>query len=96
MRIDETGIAVKFSNIVEEGGIKYRVDFSKRANVENIEFKLNPKGKIREASGGKYYFCVPKGKNGKNKKRDIETKYLYYPATMLENDALTVANTEDQ
>ena len=68
---------------------------------------MNPKphtaGSIQEASDGKYYFCVPERKNGenkkmngKNKKRDIETKPLYYHAIKLENDASTVANTEEQ
>ena len=92
IKIDEGGIKAKFSNIVEEGGIKYRVDFSKRVDVKNVNF-LNPKphtaGSIQEASDGeyKYYFCVPERKNGenkkmngKNKKRDIETESLYYRA----------------
>jgi len=101
IKIDEVGIKAKFSNIVEKGGIKYRVDFSKRVDVKNVNF-LNPKphtaGSIQEASDSeyKYYFCVPERKNGENKKRDIETESLYYHAIKLENDASTVADIKEQ
>ena len=83
IKIDAIGIKAKFSNIVEKGGVKYRVDFSKRADVESVNF-LNPKPytpeNIQETSDGKYYFCVQYKSNMKNKKRNISTKYSYYRA----------------
>lgn len=70
IKFDEQGIAAQFSNIVEEGGEAYEVNY---LQSKNVTFSGKQAGVIRQASDGEFYFCVERPKSGD----------LCYPAKKL-------------
>lgn len=91
---------IKFSPIFKDkDGVSYKVDISKHADVPEFSNTEYEDRSIQKAPNGKYYLCLKykfEVKDEKGKKHHIETKYLYYRAKKLKNNASTVVNSKRQ